>query len=115
MELNSEQRKRRIVDTSNGDARRAIQATLALFPSWRADLAAFAVRVERNYSASERELMLQRCRAISDGVQSARVSLIETLMDAPQRVAGNSRITDVERALDNIDAAVRQLRERLGH
>jgi hypothetical protein len=48
-------------------------------------------------------------------VQSARVSLIETLMDAPQRVAGNSRITDVERALDNIDAAVRQLRERLGH
>jgi hypothetical protein len=41
--------------------------------------------------------------------------LIETLMDAPPRVAGNSRIADVERALDNIEAAVRRVRERLGH
>jgi hypothetical protein len=115
VELNSGPRKRRVVDTSNGDARRAIQATLDLFPGWRADLAAFDARVERNYTAADRELMLQRCRAIGDGVQAARVSLIESLMDAPPRVVGNSRIADVERALDDIEAAVRRLRKRLGH
>lgn len=46
MQLESSPHKRKM-DTSNGDARRAVKETLAQFSSWRIDLARFAVLAER--------------------------------------------------------------------
>lgn len=113
MQLEQGEHKRRVMDTSNGDARRAVAETLAQFGPWRLDLAQFMAHVERGISSSDREKMLARCRAIEDELLAARTELIVSLAEAPQRVAGHSRVVDVERALDNIEASVTALRAKL--
>lgn len=105
--------RRRSVDNSNAEARRAIAETLAKFADWRDDLARFAVVIERRYSSAERETMLARCQTISTHVQHSRVSLLEALLDAPQRVSGHSRVADVEKALDGVDAHISAIRRKL--
>jgi hypothetical protein len=37
--------------------------------------------------------------------RAARVALLERLIDAPRKVVAHSRVTDVEKALDNLEAA----------
>ena len=112
MELNAEPRKR-VMDTSSGDARRAVADTLALFVPWRLDLAQFMAHVERGISSVEREKMLARCAAIEAELLAARTELIVSLAEAPRKVAGHSRVVDVEKALDNIEASVNALRAKL--
>ena len=68
---------------------------------------------ERRFNEAERKAMLERCAAIEGELLMARTDLIEGLADAPQKVAGHSRVVDVERALDNIETAVEALRKRL--
>ena len=114
MELQSEPRKRRVMDTSNAQARQALADVLTRFADWRDDLARIQARMERRYSAADRADMLARCAAIEDGLMAARTELLLTLADAPQRVAGNSRVVDVERALDNIETVVKAVRRKLG-
>lgn len=110
-----EQPRRRTMDTSNGDARRAVAATQAMFAAWRMDLAKFQGLVERRFTQPQRAAMLARCAEIEDELRAARTELIAGLMDAPQKVAGHSRVVDVERALDNIAAGVDELRRRLSN
>ena len=114
MELHDEPRKRRVMDTSNAQARQALADVLTRFGEWRDEIARMQARMERRYSDADRADMLGRCAAIEDGLMAARTELLLTLADAPQRVAGNSRVVDVERALDNIETAVKAVRRKLG-
>jgi hypothetical protein len=107
--------RRRQTDTSNAEARSAIRQTVAQFAEWRGDLARFMAKVERRYSDAERSDMLARCAAIEAELLEARTSLILGLADAPARVAGHSRVADVERAMDGVEAAISELRRKLAH
>lgn len=106
-------KKRRKMDTSNADARRAVGDILARFDEWRRDLTRFGAMAERRCSDADRETILERGQAIEEEVMAARTELIITLADAPASVAGNSRVVDVERALDNTEAALKALRAKL--
>ena len=106
-------RKPRVMDTSGADARRAVAETLAQFAPWRFDLARFKALAERHFSATERQAMLKRCAEIETQLLAARTELIIGLAEAPRKVAGHSRVVDVERALDNIEASVKALRGKL--
>lgn len=108
-----QEKKRRIVDTSNRDARLAVSTTIARCGPWQLELAKFAAWAARRPSMRERQEMLDRCDEIAAGVHEARTALIEGLMDAPRRVLGHSRVADVEKALDGIEARIRNLREQL--
>ena len=113
MQLEQGEGKRRVVDTSNGDARRAVADTLAKFGPWRLDLARFQGFVERRFTDADRRQILARCAEIEAELLAARTELIVALAEAPQKVAGHSRVVDVERALDNIEAGVKALRAKL--
>jgi len=106
-------KKQRKVDTSNAYARRAVRDILVRFDDWRKDLARFSAYVERCYTDAERATILERCQAIDEEMMEACTELTINLADAPPRVAGNSRIVDVERALDNTGASLKALRVQL--
>ena len=113
MQLDDAPRKPRIVDTSNKDARLAVVDLLERFSTWREDLARYAAQVKRDGTRAEIETILQRCDDIERDLMDARTELLNRLADAPQRVAGNSRVVDLERALDNTEASVNALRQQL--
>jgi hypothetical protein len=106
-------RKRRVMDTSGADARRAVAEIVSLFAPWRFDLARFAARAERHFTRAEQQAMLRRCAEIEKQLLAARTELIVSLADAPRTVAGHSRVVDVEKALDNIEVSVKRLRGKL--
>jgi hypothetical protein len=113
MELSVDGRKRRVMDTSNRDARRALAGTIAKFILWREDIAAFKILSARASSDGEREAILSRCSAIEHEVLDARVEILSALAEAPRGVAGHSRVVDVERALDNVDSELVAIRTQL--
>ena len=104
---------RRQVDNSNAEARRAIAHTLGRLSSWRLDLARFQGMAERRFTEADRQAMLARCAAIEGELMMARTDLLLGLADTPRRVTANSRVVDVERALDDVQSAVARLRARL--
>ncbi|MEO6180714.1 MAG: hypothetical protein ABIP15_13220 [Devosia sp.] len=106
--------KRRATDRSNTDAQEALSTLVTQFAAWRQDIAKFGQLAERRISTSQRQVMLDRCAAIADEVLAARTELILTLADAPSRVAGNSRVVDMERALDGVERSVGELVRKLG-
>lgn len=112
MGLEQESRKHRVMDHSNRDARRAA-ATLEQFARWQLDLAQFHAQADRRLSDRARQSMLLRCTEIDMEVLKARTSLIIDLAEAPPTIAGNSRVVDVERALDRIQSSVEELRSKL--
>lgn len=95
--------------------RDALEPTMAQFNCWRSDLASFAVRADRHAADRDRRKMLERCAAIEDELRAARTDIIIELAEAPQAIAGHSRVADVEKALDNIEAALLDVRSRLSH
>ena len=99
----------------NHVVRDALEPTMAQFNGWRADLASFAVRADRHAGDRDRRTMLERCAAIEDELRAARTDIIIELAEAPPTIAGHSRVADVEKALDNIEAALRDVRRRLSH
>ena len=103
----------RVVDRSDQIARAALAEALTFFPKWRGDMARFAIRADRIRRESEREPMLSRCDEIAQEIAEVRADLILDLSEAPQRVAGHSRVVDIEKALDNIEATLRDVRARL--
>jgi hypothetical protein len=103
----------RKIDRSDQIAREALADALTFFPKWRGDVARFAIRAERLRGEAEREPMLSRCDEIAQEIAEVRADLILDLSEAPQRVAGHSRVVDIERALDNIEATLRDVRARL--
>ncbi|MEO7223255.1 MAG: hypothetical protein ABIY37_12345 [Devosia sp.] len=50
--------------------------------------------------------LLVDCSAIQDAIRAARADIIEQLVDAPAKVAGHSRVSDVERAFENLEASL---------
>lgn len=100
-------------DNPNIVVREALEPALTHFNHWRSDLASFAVRAERQFGDSDRQKMLERCAAIEEELLAARTDLIIELAEAPRAVAGHSRVADVEKALDNIEAALRAIERRL--
>ena len=105
---------RRRTDQSNVKARAAVAATLDRFGAWRRRLAVFEVSAERRFSPEERAAMLAQCVQIERELAAARTELLLSLADAPQPVAGHSRVVDVEKALDNIETALAGVRRKLG-
>jgi len=103
----------RTVDRSDQIAREALADALTFFPKWRGDVARFAIRADRVRRESEREPMLSRCDEIAQEIAEVRADLILDLSEAPQRVSGHSRVVDIEKALDNIEATLRDVRARL--
>jgi hypothetical protein len=99
----------------NAIVRDALEPTLTLFNAWRSDVASMAVRADRHAGDRDRRAMLERCAAIEDEVLAARTDLILELGEAPQAIAGHSRVADVEKALDNIEMALKDLERRLSH
>ena len=99
----------------NHVVREALEPTMAQFNGWRSDLASFAVRADRHAGDRDRRKMRERCTAIEDELRAARTDIILELAEAPQTIAGHSRVADVEKALDNIEAALRDVRGRLAH
>lgn len=113
-EQQDEPRARRAIDTSNREARQAVEPTVEQFHAWRSALAMLAVRAERRFRDADRQAMLERCAEIEGEIAGARSGLRAGLAEASEKVAGHSRVADVERALDGIEAAVRELRKKLG-
>ena len=72
-------------------------------------------RADRPSGGRERRMMLERCAGIEAELRAARTELIIELGEAPQAIAGHSRVSDVERALDSIEAALADIRHRLSH
>jgi hypothetical protein len=105
----------RQTDNPNIIIREALQPALTHFTAWRSDLASFAVRAERHHGDTDRRAMLTRCAAIEDELLAARTSLIIELLEAPRSIAGHSRVADVEKALDNIELTLADIRQRLTH
>lgn len=101
--------------TPNSLVREAIEPTLTQFGAWRSAVARMAVRAERLIGDRDRAAMLARCAAIEAELRAARTDLILELADAPRAVAGHSRVADVEKALDGLEAALRDVRRHLDH
>ena len=98
----------------NHVVRDALEPTMAQFNGWRSDLARFAVRADRHDGDRDRRRMLERCTAIEEELRAARTDIIIELAEAPQMIAGHSRVADVEKALDNIEATLKAVEHRLG-
>ena len=57
--------------------------------------------------------LLRECDDIEQAIRSARAELILRLMDATEKVAGHSRVVDVERSLDSLERALVDARKAL--
>jgi hypothetical protein len=102
-----------MVDRSDQIARTALAEALTYFPKWRDDVARFKLTAERNRGRLDRDQILARCDEIAREISDVRGDLILDLADAPRPVAGHSRVVDVEKALDNIETSLRDVRARL--
>jgi hypothetical protein len=94
-------------------AREALAEALTYFPKWRSDVARFEMTAERARKPVERAPMHERCDEIEREIIEVRTALILNLAEAPQQVSGHSRVVDIEKALDNIESALRDVKARL--
>lgn len=107
------QPKRRVVVHDNRDAKLAISDVVSQFERWRYALTLMNAKLDRPHSDAERQMMTEQCALIRGELTEARTELILRLADAPRRVSGHSRVVDVERALDGVDAMLDDLDGRL--
>jgi hypothetical protein len=113
MELHQESGPRgRAMDRSNQDARKAVSIVLERFTPWRLAIARMTGRAGMS-TLSPRDLatMAEACSMIAKGIAEARTDLIIELADAPLKVTSHSRVVDAERALDNVESALADLRQ----
>jgi hypothetical protein len=103
----------RKIDRSNAEARRAVAEVASRFGTWRTALAQMAARADRLADAEERRKLLEQCDGIGEAILGARTDLILELAEAPQKVAGHSRVVDMERAFDNLDTSLEAVRNAL--
>ena len=104
---------RRAIDRSDQLARAALAEALTRFPRWRDDVARFAISVEKAKRTGDKAPILGRCEEIAREIAEVRTELILNLAEAPPRVCGHSRVVDIEKALDNIEATLSQVRTQL--
>ncbi len=101
---------RRKTDKSNQQVRRALAGSIEQIGRWRMEVAVMQARAGRNLNEAERTALGRACSTIEAGMMEIRMALIVELADAPPRVRGHSRVVDIEKALDNLEAALHELR-----
>ena len=101
-------------DTSGREARLAVADIALRLEPLRSKIALIRERARRPMPEEDRRQLIEACTAISGTVLAARSELVAKLMDAPQKVAGHSRVVDVEKALDSLEGAVREAIALLG-
>jgi hypothetical protein len=106
-------RKKRAVDTSNGDARRAIADLVQQLEPMRTKIAIVSARSSRTHTSAERTELLDQCDEVARACRDARVELLDRLIDAPFKVVSHSRVADVEKTIDNLEAAVTAAKRQL--
>lgn len=105
---------RRKTDQSNRQVRRALAGSIEQIGRWRMDVAVMQARAGRPLSEAERTALRQNITAIEAGMMDIRMALIAELADAPPKIKGHSRVVDIEKALDNLEAALHELRRANG-
>jgi hypothetical protein len=105
--------RKRKIDTSSREARLAVADTVQRFGPWREKLAGIAARAERQLSETDRAHLVTECLEIEAALREARTEIILQLAEAPRKVTSNSRVVDIERAFDNIEATLGAIRDRL--
>lgn len=114
MDTHEESRPRRITDRSSRDARDAVADVVERFAPWRHTLATMTAMAERGRLANaERTGIEKQCEELGASILEARTELLAQLIDAPTKVTAHSRVVDVERALDNIEAGLLHLNRLL--
>src|SRR5687767_570938 len=110
-----EEPRRRAMDYSNRDARRAVADVIDRIAPWRLEIAKMMARAETGrLSPDDLTGMVEECSVIATAIAEARTDLIIELAEAPAKVTGHSRVVDAERALDNVEAAVAEARRLIG-
>jgi hypothetical protein len=104
---------RRASNNTDQLAREALADAFSHFPQWRSDVARFEMTADRVARDADRQPMRSRCEEIEREITDVRTELILNLAEAPQQISGHSRVVDIEKALDNIEAALRDVKERL--
>lgn len=69
--------------------------------------------LSRQGTPDKRDAMRAECADLTAEIQEARTDLLLALAEAPQAVAGHSRVVDVERALDGIENNLAEIRRQL--
>ena len=108
-----EGKRSRVVDYSTRDARHAVADVVQRLGPLRSRLALIYARTQRSLSETERAAMEAECQEMTITLHEARVGLLDNLIEAPRKVAGHSRVTDAERAIDNLDDALAKCLELL--
>lgn len=103
----------RVIDHTNRDARLAVAGVASRCQPLRARLAVIEARAKRRLTSAERRAMIEECEAFQRSVEEARTDLVLGLMDAPERVRRHSRVSDVDKALDQLDALTTRLKASL--
>ena len=106
-------RKPRITDTTAADARRAVATIAEQCGPFRARIAVISVRARRRLRSVDREALVIECGAIAKELAEARTELMSRLIDQPQRVLSHSRVTDIEKSLDNLEISLTEARNAL--
>lgn len=103
----SQSRPKRVTDTSAREAKLAVAEVASRFEPWRSAIARIAARARGATSESERRAMCDECSRIEGEIRMSRTEVILELAEAPRKVTSNSRVVDIERAFENVEAALR--------
>ena len=89
------------------EATHALAATISRMEAWqnRARILQALVRSP----AADRAMILSEAKSIRGQIMGARTEVIMILVDASAGVRGNSRVVDVEKALDGLDETLREI------
>jgi hypothetical protein len=101
--------RRRLMDNSNRVVRNVLAGSIETIGAWRNEVALLKARAAR-FDGHETDKLQARCSEIETGIMEIRMSLLAELADAPHKVRGHSRVVDVEKALDNLEAALSEVR-----
>jgi hypothetical protein len=101
--------RRRVVDTSNRDVRRALAASIEQIGQWRSEVALLKARAA-HFNGAGTDHLFRRIGEVEAGIMEIRTELLLDFADAPQKIKSHSRVVDVERALDNLEATLRDVR-----
>ena len=94
-------------------ARSAIADVAAGLADLHARARFIAASARYAHSTPAHTKLVAQCSEIEKAISEARSELIVNLMDAPPKVAGHSRVVDVEKSLDSLERALAAARQAL--
>lgn len=103
----------RVMDHTARDARHAVADVNERVGAWRSLVAKLYARAQRPLTRAEHDQALEECAKIEAEVLEARTTVLARLIDAPTKVTANSRITDFEKGLDNLEDALAACRKAI--